>query len=101
MIIEIDNELFNQVKQLVKNRNQFLYEQLENIKPLENVSIDTLKNAREIKTQRVKESIRKTIKSLIIENINPTKYQVNKRTSIAYVTINKYFDEIVDEVKNG
>lgn len=102
MIIDIDDELFNKVKQIVKGRNLSIYEQLEELKPLKTLATDTtLQQAREIKTQRIKQSIKETIKSLLSQSIEPTKYQVNKRTGIAYVTINKYYDEIIDEVQNG
>lgn len=62
--------------------------------------IQHLQTAREIKTQRVKQTIKETIKSLYDENITPTKYQVNKKTGIAYQTLNKYYNLILDEVKN-
>ncbi len=101
MIISIDEDLFQKVKQIVKGRNQSIYEQLELIKPLDTVATDTtLQQAREIKTQRIKQSIKETIKSLNDENISPTKYQIHKRTGIAYITINKYYDDILDEVSN-
>ena len=102
MIIEIDEELFQKVKQIVKSRNLSIYEQLENIKPLDTVATDnTLQQAREIKTQRIKQSIKETITSLINEDINPTKYKVNKRTGISFITLNKYYQSILDEVTNG
>lgn len=101
MIISIDEELFQKVKQIVKSRNLSIYEQLEEIKPLEAITTDTtLQQAREIKTQRIKESIKETIKSLISEDISPTKYKVNKKTGISFITINKYYDDILKEVKN-
>ena len=101
MIISIDEELFQKVKQIVKSRNLSIYEQLEEIKPLDTVATDnTLQQAREIKTQRIKQSIKETIKSLISENINPTKYKINKLTGISFITINKYYQSILDEVSN-
>ena len=99
MIIEINEELFNKIKKIVKGRNLSIYEQLEDIKPIELVTNDTLQEAREIKTQRIKQSIKETIKSLYNEDIKLSKYQIHKRTNIAYVTINKYYDEILAEVK--
>ena len=99
MIIEIDDDLFHKVTQLMKNRSKSIYEQLEQIKPLEDIHTNLLQQAREIKTQRVKQSIKETIKSLLNTNMKPTKYQVHKKTGIAYVTINKYYDEILDKVK--
>ena len=96
-----NKELFEKVKQIVKSRNLSIYEQLEEIKPIDTVSTDTtLQQAREIKTQRIKQSIKETIKSLINENINPTKYKVNKRTGISFITLNKYYQLILDEVTN-
>lgn len=101
MFISIDYELFQKVKQIVKGRNLSIYEQLEEIKLIDTVSTDTtLQQAREIKTQRIKQSIKETIKSLINENINPTKYKVNKRTGISFITLNKYYQLILDEVTN-
>jgi len=99
MIIEIDDDLFHKVTQLMKNRSKSIYEQLEQIKPLEHIHTNSLQQAREIKTQRIKQFIKETIKSLLNTNMKPTKYQVHKKTGIAYVTINKYYDEILDKVK--
>ena len=102
MIISIDEELFQKIKQIVKGRKLSIYEQLEEIKPLDTVATDnTLQQAREIKTQRIKQSIKETITSLINEDINPTKYKVNKRTGISFITLNKYYQSILDEVTNG
>ena len=102
MIIDINEELFHKVKQIVKSRNLSIYEQLEEIKPLDTVTTDnTLIKAREVKTQRIKQSIKETIKSLTNEDISPTNYKINKRTGISFVTINKYYQSILDEVTNG
>lgn len=102
MIIDINEELFHKVKQIVKSRNLSIYEQLEEIKPLDTVTTDnTLIKAREVKTQRIKQSIKETIKSLTNEDISPTKYKINKITGISFVTINKYYQSILDEVTNG
>jgi hypothetical protein len=101
MIIDIDEELFQKVKQIVKGRNLSIYEELEKITPLDAVATITtdtsLIKARTVKTQRIKQSIKETIKSLNNESIEPTKYKIHKRTGIAYVTINKYYDEIKNE----
>lgn len=101
MIIDIEDELFYKIKELMKNRSKSIYEQLEKITPLDIIPNNTLQEAREIKTQRVKQSIKETIKSLYSEDMKPTKYQIHKRTNIAYVTINKYYDDILDEVQNA
>lgn len=101
MIINIDEELFQKVKQIVKSRNLSIYEELETIKPLDTIPTDnTLQQAREVKTQRIKQSINETIKSLYNQNISPTKYKINKLTGISFITLNKYYDDILQEVKN-
>ena len=101
MIIDINAELFKKVKQIVKGRNLAIYEELEQLKPLDTVATDTtLQQARELKTQRVKQSIKETIKELLNQDISPTKYKVNKLTGIAFVTLNKYYQSILDEVLN-
>lgn len=101
MIISIDEELFQKVKKIVKGRNLSIYEELEAITPLDavaTVTADTsLIKARAIKTQRIKQSIKETITSLNSQSIEPTKYKIHKRTGIAYITINKYYDEIKNE----
>ena len=101
MIISIDDELFQKVKQIVKGRNLSIYEQLENIKPLDTVGTDTtLQQARELKTKKVKQLIKQSIKELLSQDIQPTKYKINKSTGTAFVTLNKYYDDILKEVKN-
>ena len=90
MIISIDDELFQKVKQIVKGRNLTLFNELESIKPLDTVATDnTLQQAREIKTQRIKQSIKETITSLINEDINPTKYKV---TQLSHIDSNKFMN---------
>ena len=103
MIIDIDEELFQKIKQIVKGRSKSIYEELEAITPLDAVATITtdtsLIKARTVKTQRIKQSIKETIKSLNNQSIEPTKYKIHKRTGIAYVTINKYYDDIIQEIK--
>ena len=101
MIIEIRDDLFDKVVEIVKHRNLSIYNELKEIKPLDTAAADTtLQQARELKTQRVKQLISKTIKELLSKDISPTKYKVNKATGIAFITLNKYYDDILEEVKN-
>ncbi len=101
MIIEIKDDLFYKLVELMKHRNLTIYNELKEIKPLNTVATDrTLQQARELKTQRVKQLIRETIKELLSKDISPTKYKVNKKTGIAFITLNKYYDDILEEVKN-
>ena len=101
MIIEIRDDLFYKLVELMKHRNLSIYNELKDIKPLDTVATDnTLQQARELKTQRVKQSIKETIKELLSKDINPTKYKVNKTTGIAFITLNKYYDDILEEVEN-
>lgn len=100
MFIEIDENDFNQVLKIVKLRNTTLYNQIKDIKALDNLNrVDTLATARTIKTDRIKESIKTTLRELIQSNIKPTKYKVHKSTNIAYTTLKKYYDDILDEVQ--
>ena len=99
MIIEIDENDFNQVLKIVKLRNTTLYNQIKEIKPLPDLNqVDTLATARTIKTDRIKESIKSTLRELIQSNIKPSRYKVHKSTNIAYVTLTKYYDDILDEL---
>ena len=99
MIIEIKENDFNQVLKIVKLRNTTLYNQIKDIKALDNLNtFDTLVTARTIKTERIKESIKSTLRELIQSNIKPTKYKVHKSTNIAYTTLAKYYDDILDEL---
>ena len=101
MIIQIRDDLFDKVVEIMKHRNLSIYNELKEIKPLDTVATDTtLQQARELKTQRVKQSIKETIKELLSQDIQPTKYKINKRTKIAFITLNKYYDDILEEVKN-
>ena len=102
MIIEIREELFYKLVELMKHRNLSIYNELKEIKPLDTVATDTtLQQARELKTQKVKQLIRETIKELLSQDIQPTKYKVHKATGIAFITLKKYYDGILEEVKNG
>ena len=103
MIISIDDDLFDKVVEIVKHRNLSIYNELKEIQPLDDtVATDnTLQKARELKTQRVKQSIKETIQELLSKDISPTKYKVHKSTGIAFITLNKYYDDILEEVKNG
>ncbi len=102
MIIEIRDDLFYKLVELMKNRNTTIYNELKEIKPLDTVATDTtLIKARELKTQRVKQSIKEAIQELLNNNIKPTKYKINSSTGVAFKTLNKYYDDILEEVTNG
>jgi len=60
---------------------------------------DNLNKARAIRTQRIKEAIKTTLKALISKDITPTRYKVHLDTKIAYSTLNKYFDEVLNECR--
>ena len=102
MIIEIRDDLFYKLVDLMENRSKSIYNELKEIQPLDDtVTTDTtLQQARDIKTQKVKQLIGKTIKELLSKDITPTKYRINKATGIAFITLNKYYDDILEEVKN-
>ena len=100
MIIQIRDDLFDKVVEIMKHRNLSIYNELKEIKPLDTVATDnTLQKARELKTQKVKQTIEQSIKELLSKDISPTKYRINKSTGIAFVTLNKYYDDILEEFK--
>ncbi len=100
MIIQIRDDLFYKLVDLMENRSKSIYNELKEIKPLDTVATDTtLNKAREIKTKKVKQSIEQSIKELLSKDIQPTKYRINKSTGIAFVTLNKYYDDILEEIK--
>ena len=101
MVIEIRDDLFYKLVDLMENRSKSIYNELKEIKPLDTVGTDTLAKARELKTQKVKQTIEQSIKELLSKDITPTKYRINKATGIAFITLNKYYDDILEEVKNG
>ena len=99
MIIEIKDDLFYKLVELMENRSKSIYNELKEIKPLDTVATDTLAKARELKTQKVKQTIKETIKELHSQNIQPTKYRINKATGIAFITLKKYYNGILEEIK--
>ena len=100
MIIQIRDDLFDKVVELVKHRNLSIYNELKEIKPLDTLATDTtLQQARELKTKRVKQLISRTIKELLSQDIQPTKYKVHKATGIAFITLKKYYNGILEEIK--
>lgn len=100
MIIDIRDDLFYKLVELMKNRNTTIYNELKNIKPLEVTTDNTLTKARELKTQKVKQSIKETIQELLNQNVKPTKYKIKKSTGIAFKTLNKYYKDILEEIEN-
>ena len=101
MIIEIRDDLFYKLVDLMENRSKSIYNELKEIKPLDDTAaIDTtLQQARDIKTQKVKQLIRETLQELLSKDISPTKYKINKSTGIAFITLKKYYDGILEEIK--
>ena len=63
MIIEIRDDLFYKLVELMKHRNLTIYNELKEIKPLEVATDTTLATAREIKTQKVSNLSKKLSKS--------------------------------------
>ena len=101
MIIEIRDDLFYKLVDLMENRSKSIYNELKEIKPLDDTAAtdNTLQQARELKTKRVKQLISRTIKELLSQDIQPTKYKVHKATGIAFITLNKYYDGILEDIK--
>lgn len=55
-----------------------------------------LSKIREIRTTQTKELLQKAFRELIQQKETPTRYKLHKLTNIAYSTINKYYDEVVN-----
>ena len=93
---QIDNELYKEVLEALEKRNKRLYKKMLE---LNDVDKNGLKKARAKKSDRKMDEIKKAILKISKEeHSQPSKYQVHKLTNIAYVTINKYYDEIVDNL---
>jgi phosphoketolase len=103
MFIEIEKNLFEKIKKIIKSRNKNLFIEIEKIKEIEKIppaeNNNYLENARKIKTAKVKERIKNAMIELKKEKLEINKYQVNKKTNIAYITLGKYFDEILKKNK--
>ena len=101
MLIEIDKELFEKIKKVMQTRNKNIATELEKIKEIKNIPHNNnyLENAREVKTKKIKERIKIAMLEIKKENLKVNKYQVHKKTNIAYITLAKYFDTILKEVK--
>lgn len=100
MLIEIDKKLFEKIKKVMQTRNKNIATELEKIKEIKNISHDHnyLENAREVKTQRIKEKIKTAMLEIKKENLKINKYSIHKKTNIAYVTLGKYFNDILKEI---
>ncbi len=98
MVIDITDENWAKIILIVKGRNKKLAKELEAIKQIETIEDSNLQKARSVKTERVKNRIRESIKNLKDKEIDPTRYKVHKETGIAYTTLSKYFNEIIKEV---
>ena len=95
MIIEIEANTFQAVLKIVKLRSKTIYDKIKDIQPLEAIQDNSLQKARDIKTIRVKERIKVSIDKLKANNIKPNKYQIHKDTNISYITLSKYYEDIV------
>jgi len=96
----ITNELYNELLKLTDKRSKHLHNELKLIEDyIEPKVVDTLTIARETKTRNKKEEIKKAIRDIANDTRRkPTKYQIHQKTGIAYQTLNKYYDEIIEEI---
>ena len=101
MILDINDKLLIKIKSLLEKRSKNLLKELNKIKPIKNISDNNqnIENARNQKTSQKKDKIKNSILELKKDKINISKYQIHKKTGIAYVTINKYYDEIINNIK--
>ena len=99
MLIEVNKDNWSEILTIVQLRKKSLYNTIKDIEATKGNGEDTLTTARAIKTQRVKQSIKEEIRSLLDAGIKPSKYLINKKTNISYPTLKKYYDEI-EEIEN-
>ena len=93
---EIDDKLYLEVLNILEKRNKTIYKRFLLLSEVQENS--TLLRARETKTKNKIEEIKKAIKEISEEkNKKPTKYDIHKKTNIAYQTINKYYDNLIRE----
>ncbi len=86
MIIEIKDEFFTRLVNFMENENLALYNELKEIKPLD---VNSLERARKIRTQRVKDLIKK---AEYVQGRYDLKDTVkSKRTFLTY------FEELTEE----
>ena len=98
----ITSELLERIKRVCEvSKNKKLLSELEALTPFENnaIEVNYLQLARDTKTDKIKNRIRAAINELQSDNRPLTKYQVHTKTKIAYVTIKKYFDDILKEAQ--
>jgi hypothetical protein len=95
MLINIKEELFYKLTEFIKNKDMAMYKQLKKIKPI--IPNSGLIKAREIKTKRAKQLIKKTIQDIIKSNTKPTKYKIHQKSKVSYLTLAKYYDDILNE----
>ena len=90
----INDELYKEILKILEKRNKTIYKKL-----LECVDIkkdNSLEKARATKSNNKIEEIKKAMIEIGIEKKRePTKYEIHKKTNIAYVTINKYYDYLI------
>ncbi len=96
MLFNIEDNLYKKLLITLSDTDKKLYFELLELKPI----ITSIEHARNTKTNKAKQSIKETIKSLYNQNMSITKYRINKLTGISFKTLNKYFDELFQEVKN-
>jgi hypothetical protein len=93
---QIEDDLYRDILSLLEKRNKALYQKMLELKDVDmNINLSI---ARATKTNNKKNEMKKAIIEIAkIKHRKPTKYELHTKTKIAYVTINKYFDEIIDE----
>jgi len=91
---QIDDKLYLEVLNILEKRNKTIYKKFLELSEVQEDS--TLARARETKTKNKIEEIKKAIKDIAEEKKKkPTKYDIHKKTNIAYQTINKYYDDLI------
>lgn len=94
---QIDDELYAEILKVLEKRAKKLYNKvlaLDEVKQNDN----GLEKARAVKTSKKKDEIEKAMLEIKSKGEKITKYKVHQITNIAYVTLSKYYDELLEKV---
>jgi len=93
---QIDDKLYLEVLNILEKRNKTIYKKFLILDEVKKDS--TLARARDTKTKNKINEIREAIREIAEDkNKKPTKYDIHKKTNIAYQTINKYYEDLIKD----
>ena len=88
---QIDDEMYAEILKVLEKKAIKLYRRVLEVDDVKNDN--GLEKARAIKTSKKKDEIEKAMLEITKKGEKITKYKIHQLTNIAYVTLNKYYDE--------